>query len=193
MVHEPLDEYGQRLQQALESLYEPERDCVLVTRCRDVAGTIADERIVKVAGEDVTVHVGLNASVTGSRVLSRQQLLFASDLLSEAHRTSDHRASTCTAPGSPIQTSRRTRGLPLCGLRLKGARGGDIDPFSSTAATLVRRGIPAVVAMQYDISDPAAITFGSTFYTAVTLGPAMEAAVGRRDSQVDPGRDFART
>src|SRR3712207_8645982 len=39
--------------------------------------------------------------------------------------------------------------------------------FSSTAATLVRRGIPAVVAMQYEISDPAAIQFSARFYTAV--------------------------
>jgi CHAT domain-containing protein len=34
----------------------------------------------------------------------------------------------------------------------EGAQGSEGDPFSSTAATLVRRGIPAVVAMQYERS-----------------------------------------
>ena len=37
-----------------------------------------------------------------------------------------------------------------------GARGSSHDIFSSTAATLVLRGIPAVLAMQYEISDAAA-------------------------------------
>src|SRR6202000_3126501 len=38
------------------------------------------------------------------------------------------------------------------------------EVFSSTAAVLVRRGVPAVVAMQYEISDKAAIAFGRGFY-----------------------------
>ena len=41
----------------------------------------------------------------------------------------------------------------------EGARGGERDVFSSTAATLVSRGIPAVLAMQYEITDEAAIEF----------------------------------
>ena len=39
------------------------------------------------------------------------------------------------------------------------ARGDEADVFSSTAAALVRRGTPAVVAMQYEITDEAAIEF----------------------------------
>jgi hypothetical protein len=39
------------------------------------------------------------------------------------------------------------------------ARATATDRFSSTASTLMRRGIPAVVAMQYEITDPAAIAF----------------------------------
>jgi hypothetical protein len=47
------------------------------------------------------------------------------------------------------------------------ANANTVDRFSSTAATLTRRGIPAVVAMQHEISDQAAIAFSRGFYTAV--------------------------
>jgi beta-lactam-binding protein with PASTA domain len=59
----------------------------------------------------------------------------------------------------------------------EGARGGDSDAFSSTAATLVRRGIPAVLAMQYEITDEAAIAFSRDFYQAVADGLPLDAAV----------------
>jgi hypothetical protein len=59
----------------------------------------------------------------------------------------------------------------------EGARVGTQDVFSSTAAALVRRGIPAVVAMQYPISDAAAIQFSERFYTAVARGMPVDAAV----------------
>jgi CHAT domain-containing protein len=60
----------------------------------------------------------------------------------------------------------------------EGARTGDRDPFSSTAATLLRRGIPAVVAMQYEITDDAAIEFARAFYEALADGVPIDAAVG---------------
>jgi uncharacterized membrane protein HdeD (DUF308 family) len=69
------------------------------------------------------------------------------------------------------------------GLRLaflnscEGARGGEGDPFSGTASTLVRRGVPAVVAMQYEITDRAAIAFSRAFYHAVANGLPVDAAV----------------
>jgi hypothetical protein len=58
-----------------------------------------------------------------------------------------------------------------------GARGSNHDLFSSTAVTLVSAGIPAVVAMQYEISDDAAIQFGNSFYRAVAHGLPVDAAV----------------
>jgi formylglycine-generating enzyme required for sulfatase activity len=58
-----------------------------------------------------------------------------------------------------------------------GARGSGRDLFSSTAATLVRRGIPAVVAMQYSISDLAAIEFAYTFYESLADNLPVDAAV----------------
>src|SRR5215216_3845197 len=59
----------------------------------------------------------------------------------------------------------------------EGARGSEGDPFSGTAATLVRRGIPAVVAMQYQITDEAAIEFSSAFYESLVDGLPVDAAV----------------
>jgi len=59
----------------------------------------------------------------------------------------------------------------------EGARGSARDAFSGAAATLVRRGIPAVVAMQYEITDEAAIAFARTFYRAVANDLPVDAAV----------------
>lgn len=58
----------------------------------------------------------------------------------------------------------------------EGARSSGKDVFSSTAATLVRRGIPAVVAMQYPISDYAAIEFAQTFYESLADNLPVDAA-----------------
>lgn len=59
----------------------------------------------------------------------------------------------------------------------EGAKGTPRDPFSSTAASLVRCGIPAVVAMQYEITDKAAIEFSHAFYDAMADGLPVDAAV----------------
>ena len=59
----------------------------------------------------------------------------------------------------------------------EGARGSERDAFSSTAATLVRRGVPAVVAMQYEITDRAAIEFSRDFYEALADSLPVDAAV----------------
>lgn len=59
----------------------------------------------------------------------------------------------------------------------EGARGDRRDIFSSTASILVRRGLPAVLAMQYGITDRAAIEFACTFYEALADGMPVDAAV----------------
>jgi formylglycine-generating enzyme required for sulfatase activity len=59
----------------------------------------------------------------------------------------------------------------------EGARSGGRDVFSSTASILVRRGLPAVLAMQYEISDRAAIEFAQAFYEALADGLPVDAAV----------------
>lgn len=46
------------------------------------------------------------------------------------------------------------------------------DPFSAVATQLVKLGIPAVVAMQYRVSDAAAVIFSSALYGAMVSGLA---------------------
>jgi hypothetical protein len=59
----------------------------------------------------------------------------------------------------------------------EGAQGNERDLFSSTAATLARHGIPAVLAMQYEISDRAAIECTRSFYEALADNMPVDAAV----------------
>ena len=59
----------------------------------------------------------------------------------------------------------------------EGARGSKRDRFSSVGATLERGGIPAVLAMQYEITDRAALELTRTFYEALTGGLPVDAAL----------------
>ena len=54
---------------------------------------------------------------------------------------------------------------------------GGHDVFASTAATLVRHGVSAVAAMQFAITDPAALAFSRGFYRAVAAGRGVDEAV----------------
>ncbi|MEZ4863324.1 MAG: SUMF1/EgtB/PvdO family nonheme iron enzyme [Caldilineaceae bacterium] len=59
----------------------------------------------------------------------------------------------------------------------EGARGGRLDVLSGTAATLVAGGLPAVLAMQYAITDAGALEFARTFYSALADNLPVDAAV----------------
>ena len=59
----------------------------------------------------------------------------------------------------------------------EGARTSRADPFAGTAQTLMRDGVPALVAMQFEITDAAAVTFARAFYGAVCRGVPVDAAV----------------
>lgn len=59
----------------------------------------------------------------------------------------------------------------------EGAMTNDSDLFSSTAAIFIQKGFPSVLAMQYEISDDAAIEFSRTFYKALTYGKNIDSAV----------------
>jgi CHAT domain-containing protein len=89
-------------------------------------------------------------------------------------------------------TARRVSGQDLCpllydkhGLRLvvlnscEGARTSAVDPFSGVAASLVECGVQAVIGMQFEITDDAAITFSERLYSAVASGLPADAAVGQ--------------
>ncbi len=56
---------------------------------------------------------------------------------------------------------------------LNSCRGGELSaskPFVGMAAALVRAGIPAVIAMQYEIADDEAVLFASTLFRHLFLG-----------------------
>jgi YVTN family beta-propeller protein len=59
----------------------------------------------------------------------------------------------------------------------EGARADDTDIFSSVATTLVRKGTPAVVGMQYEITDTAAIEVARVFYEAIADGLPVDLAL----------------
>ena len=64
----------------------------------------------------------------------------------------------------------------------EGGRSSRSDPFAGVAQSLVQQGLPAVVAMQFAISDDAAAVFAQEFYLALAGGYPVDAAVaeGRR-------------
>ncbi|SDP74066.1 WD domain-containing protein, G-beta repeat-containing protein [Streptomyces sp. cf386] len=51
------------------------------------------------------------------------------------------------------------------------------DPFSSPAASILRKGVPAVAAMQFPISDRAALEFSREFYTCLAQNDAVHVGV----------------
>jgi CHAT domain/WD domain, G-beta repeat len=56
-------------------------------------------------------------------------------------------------------------------------RASTLDISSSVAGALLRRGIASVVAMQFPITDPAAVEFSRTFYEGLADGLPVDAAV----------------
>jgi outer membrane protein assembly factor BamD (BamD/ComL family) len=59
----------------------------------------------------------------------------------------------------------------------EGARTSADDPYTGVAQTLVRQGIPAVLAMQFEIFEDAAITLAQEFYSAIVDGYPVDAAL----------------
>jgi hypothetical protein len=60
----------------------------------------------------------------------------------------------------------------------EGGRSGT-GPFSSMAAKLMQLGIPAVLAMQYPITDEAAKAFSASLYRTLAAGEPVDAAVSK--------------
>jgi hypothetical protein len=59
----------------------------------------------------------------------------------------------------------------------EGARTAFDDPFAGVAQTLLRQGIPAVIAMQFPIGDRAALTFSHEFYASLADGHGLDRAL----------------
>ena len=58
-----------------------------------------------------------------------------------------------------------------------GAKADAGDTLTSTSSVLVRRGVPAVVAMQHEIGDQAAVEFARSFYTALANWKPVDESV----------------
>ena len=59
----------------------------------------------------------------------------------------------------------------------EGARGSVEDPFAGVASKLVRERIQAVIAMQFEITDPAAVQFSWGLYGALAAGHPVDLAL----------------
>lgn len=68
-----------------------------------------------------------------------------------------------------------------------GAGGDGKDVFASTAATLIRGGVPAVIAMQFEITDAAATEFARTFYEALVGGLPVDTSVDEARRAISVG------
>ena len=71
----------------------------------------------------------------------------------------------------------------------EGARSSIDDPFSGVAASLIERGFPAVIGMQFEISDRAAILFAREFYTVLAEGDPVDKAVAESRLAMFAGQD----
>ncbi len=65
-----------------------------------------------------------------------------------------------------------------------GAHASEAEPLSSVAAAMVRAGIPAVIAMQFEVSDRAAEIIGGTFYKSLALNFPVDAALTEARRQI---------
>lgn len=77
--------------------------------------------------------------------------------------------------GAMLQDERTLRLVVLNSC--EGARTSHIDPFSGVATSLIEFDIPAVIGMQFEITDTAAIAFSDSLYTGLARGMPIDAAV----------------
>ncbi len=86
-----------------------------------------------------------------------------------AHRVTGARLGTLLHDARDLQLAV----LNAC----EGARSSGRDAFSGVGQALVRQGLPAVVAMQTEISDRAALVFSHELYSYLTRGLGIETAI----------------
>ena len=90
-------------------------------------------------------------------------------------RKGDPRQVSASVLGALLRdhTTLRLAVLNAC----EGARTSINDPFGGVAPALVRTGLPAVVAMQFEVTDNAAITFAREFYGGIAAGMPVYSAL----------------
>ena len=168
-----VDQERQRIQTALDPLIQAGKVEVDWLEKATLAELQRSLRIADYHAFHFIGHGGFDRS-------SDEGLLILEDDLGRGQRTSAHRI------GPLLHDSRllRLAFLNSC----EGARNSKEDAFSGVASSLIRQGIPAVVAMQFEITDGAAITFASGFYSALADGYPVDMAVseGRKAVLAQP-------
>jgi CHAT domain len=101
-------------------------------------------------------------------------------VLEDAH--GDRQEVTGEDLGTLLQNKRSLRLVVLNSC--EGARGSAVDPFSGVAASLAEFDIPAVIGMQFEITDDAAITFSGRLYSAIMQGFSVDAALTQARSAI---------
>lgn len=146
---------------------EDAKDKVTITR----AGPTVDALLEILGKPDRAVHI-LHFSGHGEFSTERGQgALVFEDEAGHSREVSDERVATLLSGA---------RGLRVVVLNAcEGGRTAGPNPFVGVAPRLVQRGIPAVLAMQFPISDPAAVRFAGAFYRALADGLPVDAAVNQ--------------
>jgi hypothetical protein len=67
----------------------------------------------------------------------------------------------------------------------EGGRSSANDPFAGVAQSLMQQGIPAVVAMQFPITDVAAIELSTAFYASLAVGDPIDTALTQARRAID--------
>jgi hypothetical protein len=78
-------------------------------------------------------------------------------------------------------------GQTPCLVVLNSCSGAHAEPgslFSSTAAELIQGGVPAVIAMQFEISDNMGLAFADTFYTYLADNVSIQAALAHTRAEL---------
>ncbi|MFL5574806.1 MAG: CHAT domain-containing protein [Gemmatimonadaceae bacterium] len=68
----------------------------------------------------------------------------------------------------------------------EGARTDPTDPLAGVAQTLVQQGVPAVIAMQFEVTDKASIAFAHHFYGALSDGCLVDTAMAQARLALSP-------
>jgi esterase/lipase superfamily enzyme len=82
-----------------------------------------------------------------------------------------------------LKASDLARELTVAGVRVallgacESGRQDGISPWTGVSAALIAGGVPAVVGMQYEVEDAAAIAFSQMFYTSLAAGLSIDEAV----------------
>ncbi len=116
-------------------------------------------------------HGGLFEPETGTKSISTEPpegfIVFA-----------DGKGGASKVPANDLKVLLDTRSLRLVVLNCcEGGRGTATDAYASPAAALVRMGISSVVAMQFPISDAAAINLAGAFYDRLAANWPLEMAL----------------